>query len=355
MTSDERAQRSRPRRYPAGQRLRYWFDGLMARGPGAVTAVLVLGVVVVWIVGGLVITSFDLLPEDGANVYDASWQAMRRTLSRTTFGGDTGWMRLVGFVITISGFVFASALIGLIAAAINNKLDRLRRGRSAVLEVDPFVPLGTRLDVFLDPDLSATPELPAFEHLEVAVYEIPASVESLAGFLREADHDVRVMVGYGGDVDAATADSRTLLTLLLIQRPSDETQRRRPTIAELRESRFQELAESIGADDFIVSDALASYLMAQLSENPALEPVLGDLFDVDGDVVGVHPIGRYVAAGAGLTFGQLVAAAEAHDEVAFGHLRSADGGTPPRVELNPPKSEELTLRPEDGLVVIGAR
>ena len=46
-------------------------------------------------------------------------------------------------------------------------------------------------------------------------------------------------------------------------------------MTELLDSSDVELARATGADDFVVSDALSSYVLAQLSENPELD----DVFD----------------------------------------------------------------------------
>jgi hypothetical protein len=50
-----------------------------------------------------------------------------------------------------------------------------------------------------------------------------------------------------------------------------------------------DLAVMTGVDDFVVSDALASLMMAQLAEHPALYSVFEDLFDAEGSAVRMGP------------------------------------------------------------------
>ena len=68
-------------------------------------------------------------------------------------------------------------------------------------------------------------------------------------------------------------------------------------VTELLDSGDVELARATGADDFVVSDALSSYMLAQLSENPELDAVFTDLFDAEGSALGLKPVDRYVAYG----------------------------------------------------------
>src|SRR3546814_1425183 len=55
-------------------------------------------------------------------------------------------------------------------------------------------------------------------------------------------------------------------------------------VAELLDQRNLVLAAPAGVDDLIVSNALSSLLMAQLSEHAELQAVFDDLFDADGAV-----------------------------------------------------------------------
>ena len=102
-----------------------------------------------------------------------------------------------------------------------------------------------------------------------------------------------------------------------------------------------------------MSDALSSYMIAQLSENPELEPVFDDLFDAEGSAIGLKPAAWYVPVMQEVRFDGIVAAARDRGEVAIGYCKSVGFDVPQDVIVNPMKSEMLSLSEEDRVVVIG--
>ena len=72
-----------------------------------------------------------------------------RTLDAGTMGGDAGWgFRCVMLVVTLGGIFVVSALIGVLSAGIEGKLDELRKGRSQVLESDHTIILNWSPSIF---------------------------------------------------------------------------------------------------------------------------------------------------------------------------------------------------------------
>ena len=141
----------------------------------------------------------------------------------------------------------------------------------------------------------------------------------------------------------ASADARTLLTLLLVQQAAPGPLR---VVTELLDSADIELAVASGGDDYVVSDALSGYLMAQLAENTELNAVFDALFEGTDVILRLAPAADYELGRT--TFGALVTAAQANGEVALGHLRSSDM----EVTLNPAKSAAVELTEADRVVVI---
>ena len=105
--------------------------------------------------------------------------------------------------------------------------------------------------------------------------------------------DQVIVLGYRVGLTTGEADSRTLLTLLTLRKiwPADIEPRVR-IIGQLLDQSHVELAAITGVDDFIVSDALASLMLAQLSERAELQAVFDDLFDPAGAVVELRPAHR---------------------------------------------------------------
>ena len=114
-----------------------------------------------------------------------------------------------------------------------------------------------------------------------------------------------------------------MLTLLHVRRIADENHHQYSIVSEILDQRNRELAESSRADDFIVSDRLVSLLMAQVSENKALNGVLGDLFDPVGAEIFLKPATDYIQAGVAVSFYTVVEAARRRGEVAIGYRLSA--------------------------------
>jgi len=164
-----------------------------------------------------------------------------------------------------------------------------------------------------------------------------------------------IILGYRSGLSPREADARTLLTLLLLRRALQRTNGERPfrIVTELLDSSDVELARATGADDFVVSDALSSYMITQLSENPELEAVFEDLFDAEGSALGLKPASWYVPNDGRVPFSQIVAAARERDEVAIGYRVAQGPNGEPEVVMNPPKSSTVTLGSRDRVVVIG--
>ena len=128
------------------QRLRYRFDGLLARGTWAV--LLWLGLVTFAVVlfasfllrrGGV-----SLAGSEDAGWFEDFWQSLLRTLDTGTMAGDTGArQRIVALLVTIFGLLVFGTLIGVIASGVEAQIDRMKRGRSPVVESDHIVVLGS--------------------------------------------------------------------------------------------------------------------------------------------------------------------------------------------------------------------
>jgi hypothetical protein len=129
-----------------GARLRYRFDTALSRGPSVIIGWLGLLTLLLIVVGALVMTVFRLRGINGGEklgFFESFWQSMLRIVDAGTFAGDTSWpTRLLGLVVTVAGIFIAGSLIGLIANAVDQRIEELRKGRSNVIESDHTVILG---------------------------------------------------------------------------------------------------------------------------------------------------------------------------------------------------------------------
>ncbi len=229
-------------------------------------------------------------------------------------------------------------------------------GPVVLRELDEFVPEGSFVDLLVDDDLVEMDEsdVPRLDRLSTSVVNAQSDMARLGAQVVEHEYDHVIVLGYRGEMSAAEADARTLLTMLLLQRSAIGAGRGLGrVVAEILDSRDVELAQATGADDFIVSDALSSYMIAQLAENPELDEVFADLFDAEGSAIGVKPAEWYVRPDVPVSFARITAAARARSEVALGYRLAPTSARESEVVVNPAKSDLVTLGADDRVVVIG--
>jgi voltage-gated potassium channel Kch len=230
-------------------------------------------------------------------------------------------------------------------------------GPAILEELDQFVAPRSAVDVLVDPDLVDPEELAdlQLQHLRVSYEAEQGDLDELTATVSGRSFDHVIILGYRDGLSASEADARTLLTLLLLRRALDDSAvdgSRSRIVTELLDAGDVELARATGADDFVVSDALSSYMLSQLSENPELNALFTDLFDAEGSAIGLKPAPWYVRE-SDVPYARVVAAARARGEAAIGYriARGPDGE--PEIVMNPPKSKIVWLGGADRVIVIG--
>ena len=156
-------------------------------------------------------------------------------------------------------------------------------------------------------------------------------------------------------LDTQQADARTLITLLHLRDIAEHAGLPFSIVSEMLDVRNRNLAEVTHADDFIVSDKLVSLMMAQVSENKALNAVFADVFDPEGAEIYLKLASNYVTLGALVNFYTIAEAARRRGEVAFGYKLNADSKDPAKaygVAVNPDKSKEVTFTEWDRIIVL---
>lgn len=126
-------------------RVRYRFDRLLSRGSWAV--LLWLGMITLLAVSTsaalLAVTDVTFAGSEGTSLVEDFWQSLLRVMDPGTMVNDVGWgRRILALIVTLTGLLLAGTLIGLIAAGVERRVERLRQGRSIVVESDHYVVLG---------------------------------------------------------------------------------------------------------------------------------------------------------------------------------------------------------------------
>lgn len=149
------------------------------------------------------------------------------------------------------------------------------------------------------------------------------------------------------------ADARTLLTLLNLRELMKETSGTANIVSEMLNDHNRELAESASPDDFIVSEKLISNLIAEITEDSAISPVIRSVLSSTGAQVRLQPADYFVELAQPVDFNVITLAALRRGESAMGYLqKSADAQQGNRVILNPIKSEEVIFKEGDSIVVL---
>jgi len=156
--------------------------------------------------------------------------------------------------------------------------------------------------------------------------------------------------------DGLSSDSRSMITMLLCRDLQKEAYEmdgtltfghrlpapRATLIAEILDPRTAALINLAGTDDYIVSNALISMALGQMSEQADIGPLVDDLFAAGGNDVRIKDVRLYAYEGETLSFLEIMNRARQRCEVAIGYQRRADidAGRPDNgITLNPPNKE----------------
>lgn len=291
-----------------------------------------------------------------------------------TFAGDSGWpTRLVGLAITIAGIFIAGSLIGLIANAVDQRIEELRKGRSKVLEVDHTLILGwsdrvpsivselvvanesrKRAAVVVVADLDKTM---MEERLRDSVGDTkstvivcrsgePWEIKNLE--LANVSRARSIIIIGDGDDDSTV---KTLLAIRMLRAQADDGGTAH-IVAEVVDSGIAASIKSLLGDGVVTvsSDAVVAELTAQACRQRGLSSVFHELLDFDGDEMYIAPFPEL----AGSTYAQ---AQLAFDRSALVGILTGQG----RVALNPPAAtvleaddELIAIVEDDSLFLIGA-
>ena len=233
-------------------------------------------------------------------------------------------------------------------------------GRSVLNELSQFLPKGSSIHIVAQNRYVAPAQLAdlKFGNVKTTFASVTGDIDDLIAAASARKYNEIIILGYREAISQSEADAQTMLTMLQMnQLFAAEGNGVDPTrlVAEILDSRKQELARVAVADDLVVSDNLAALMIAQISENNSLASVFDDLFDADGATIGSKPIDHYVAIGKEVTFGELVALGRSHGESVIGYRTAKDAHVDAAtgVVLNPSKTDKFVVAEGDTLIVIG--
>jgi len=335
------------------QRFRYHFDNLMSRGtPAMIGMLFVLSLIVVFIAGA-VISAAGFVQEGELgrlNLGEAMWESLMRTLDSGTMGGDTGTgFRIVMLLVTLGGIFVVSALIGVLNNGIEEQMERLRKGRSQVLESDHTLILGWSPQIFtILNELMTANENQSRARIVVLADKDKVEMEDEIRERVEVKARTRIICRNGSPIDPNdleiasphTAKSITVLppetsdpdtdvikTVLAITNHPNRRLEPYHIVTQIRNEKNMTVLKLVSTSDkvqAVLTGDLIARVVAQTSRQSGLSVVYTELMDFGGDEIYF----KHEPSLAGKTYGDALLAYE--DSSVMG-IRKADG----TILLNP--------------------
>lgn len=295
------------------ERLKYRFDMMMSKGPLAVIVWLAIATLLLVILAAGFIAAFGITPEDTDEMsfIEAFWQSLMRTLDSGTMGGDAGWgFRVVMLIVTIGGVFIVSALIGIISAGFDQKLNELRKGRSKVLESGHTLILGWSPKIFtIISEIAIANQNQRKPHIVVMSEEDKSEMEDQIKSLVPETFNTKIIVRSGDPLESTDLDmvgfnsARSIIilppeteemhdlfiikvALAVLNNPGRKDEKFN-IIAEIREEKTLEVLDLIGRDEITVlqlSEVMAR-LTVQVAHQPGLSLVIENLLKFEGDEI----------------------------------------------------------------------
>ncbi len=150
--------------------------------------------------------------------------------------------------------------------------------------------------------------------------------------------------------ESEAADTRAIIALLLLR---DFRHRAgvhgQEVCSEILDPRNRDLAATTEINDIVISNEMVSMVLAQVTHEPRVRPVLEDLFQSEGSEIYLKDLALYVPPGHPTTFEYLMLAAKARGEVAFGvQIHVTDPAQRYGIRLNPHQLRHATIAPKQG-------
>jgi Trk K+ transport system NAD-binding subunit len=336
------------------QKFKYRFDNIMSRGTPAMVGMLFLLSLFVVFLAGAIISSLDFVQEAGTDPLsfgEAAWESLMRTLDSGTMGGDTGTgFRIVMLFVTLGGIFVVSALIGVLSNGLEDQMDRLRKGRSQVLENNHSLVLGWSPQIFtVLNELMIANENQSNARIVVMADKDKVEMEDEIHERVEVRGKTRIICRNGSPIDPKDLeiasphqaksiivlppenndpDTDVIKTVLAITNNPNRRAEKYHIVTQIRHAKNLPVLKLVGEHDnvqAILTGDLIARIVAQTSRQSGLSVVYTELMDFGGDEIYF----KHEPTLTGKTYGDSLLAYE--DSSVMG-IRKSDG----RILLNPP-------------------
>ncbi len=333
----------------------------MSQGPGAMLAVLGLGTVALVGAFSLALTAAGLSPH---SLGENAWKILLRTLDPGTLADDAGWpFRLFMLGVTLVGILLFSALISILSAGLQVRIEDLRKGRSLVVEKNHIVVLGWSAKIFtILRELVAANESRRDSCIVILAERDKLAMEDELRLKLPKRGRTRIVCRAGNPTDphdldlvspqrakaivvlapeSSNPDAETVKTILALTSRRPLGSRPYHIVAELRDSDNLRLAQMVGKDEveFVVADDLVARMTVQACREIGLSLVYTELMDFGGGEMYFHEHRSLM----GKSFAEVVLM---YPHCAAVGVQRANG----KVSVNPP--QDYQLQAGDRVVVL---
>lgn len=326
--------------------------------------------IIIVIIAGAVISATGFVQEgfDGRLSFgEAMWESLMRTLDSGTMGGDTGTgFRIVMLFVTLGGIFVVSALIGVLNNAIESQMERLRKGRSLVLETNHTLVLGWSTQIFtVLNELMVANENQPNARIVILADKDKVDMEDEIRERVEVRGKTRIICRNGSSIDPndleiasphsaksiivlppenSDPDTDVIKTVLAITNNPNRRAEPYHIVTQIRNAKNMDVLKLVGERDevqAVQTGDLIARVVAQTSRQSGLSVVYTELMNFGGDEIYF----KHEPSLVGKTFGESLHAFE--DSCLMG-IRKANG----QILLNPPM--ETLIEPDDQIFALSA-
>ncbi|MCD4794261.1 MAG: NAD-binding protein [Bacteroidales bacterium] len=297
-------------KYTFKQKARYFFDNTLSRGTASIIIWLAIISLLVMIIFGVIytLTGLNIEGEESMGFFEAFWQSMLRSIDPGTMAGDTGWVfRMIGLLITIGGIFILSTLIGVLTTSLDEKLEKLRKGRSLVIESDHTLILGWSpkvmqiiSELIIANENQKKPRIVILADEDKVIMEdeirenIP-NTKNTKVICRTGDPldlvDLAIVNPNGAksvivlSPDKKNADTYVIKTVLALTLNPKRKEGKYHIVAEIKDDVNMEVAQIVGKDEamFVLSPDLTARITAQTCKQSGLSIIYMQLLCYEGD------------------------------------------------------------------------
>lgn len=307
------------------EKIRYYFENTLSKGPQAVIKWLAIASLTVVIVLAIVIVIFGIKSSDDPDAsqlgfIEGAWQILMSTIDPGAMGGDGPiWpFRFVRLIATMASLFLISILIGSISSGIDSKLGELKKGKSKVLESNHTLILGWSEKIFSIIseiiEANSNQKKPAIVILadrdkEEMDDEIRSKIENFRNTkiivrsgspLESGDiavvnpHEARSIIILASEEE--NADTYTIKSVLALTNGKHRKKEKYNIVAEIKDEKNLEAAELVGNDEtiYVLSTDLISRITAQTCRQSGLSVVYSEILKFDGDEIYFHEENKLV-------------------------------------------------------------